>query len=63
MAIIVITKEFEFSYDVSVYENNELVKKTWAMNHQQAIGKAELLADYYKDDYGQRSGVIDNSNL
>lgn len=62
MANIVITKEREFSWDITAYntDNGQVLKKTWAMNKDQAIGKAEMIADYYTDDNGQRSAIIIN---
>ena len=60
MANVIITKEANCSWDISVYEGGAKVKKAWAMNRDQAIGKADLLADYYRDDNGQRSSVIIN---
>ena len=58
MANIIVTKEKEHSWDVSVWENGKRVKTAWAMNRDQAIGKAEILADYYRSEVGQSSGIV-----
>ena len=60
MANVQITKEKEFSWDITVYAENRLVKKAWAMNRDQAIGKADVLADYYRDENGQVSTIVIN---
>lgn len=60
MATILITKESN-GYDIMVYTNNKPVRKVWAMNLQQAYGKADILADYYTDDNGQRAAIVDNT--
>ncbi|MBU1621768.1 MAG: hypothetical protein KKD77_21970 [Gammaproteobacteria bacterium] len=62
MANIIITKEKEFSWDINVYSDGKVIKKAWAMNQQQAYGKADILADYYTDDNGQRAAIIVNGN-
>ena len=62
MGNIVITKEKEHSWDISAYQDGHLVKKAWAMSRDQAYGKADILADFYRDDNGQRGGIIVNSN-
>ena len=48
--------------DIEVWENKELVKKTWGYTLQNAIGKAEILAEYYRDDNGQRARIILNES-
>ena len=63
MANVIITKETEHSWDISVYVSGTRVKRAWAMNRNQAVGKADLLADYYTDDNGQRSAIIINDTL
>ena len=60
MATVLITKEKEFDYDISVYQNNKKVRRAWAMNRDQAYGKADILADYYTDDNGQRAAIVVN---
>ena len=62
MANVIITKEREFSWDITAYntDNGHIIHKAWAMNRDQAIGKAELMAEYYRDDNGQISGIILN---
>ena len=60
MANVQITKEKEFSWDITVYAENRPVKKAWAMNRDQAIGKADVLADYYRDENGQVSTIVIN---
>jgi len=62
MGNIVITKERECSWDIAAYQDGHLVKKAWAMNRDQAYGKADILAEYYRDENGQRSGIIVNTN-
>jgi len=57
MATVLITKEKEFSWDITVYQSDKPIRKAWAMNEQQAIGKADILADYYTDDNGQRAAI------
>ena len=61
---VIVTKEREFSWDISVWDTNNgsLIKRAWAMNRDQAIGKADLLADFYRDDNGQRTTIIINKN-
>ena len=63
MANIIITKEREGSWDISVFEKNQKVRKAWAMNRDQAIGKASIFADYYTDDNGQSAGIVINEVL
>ena len=63
MATIVITKESEFNWDIAVYEKGKIVKRTWGNNRDQAIGKAELLREYFTDDNGQMSSIKINDIL
>ena len=60
MANVIVTKEREHSWDISVWEDGKKVKTAWGMNRDQAIGKAEILADYYRDENGQTSAIIIN---
>lgn len=60
MATVVITKE-QNGWDITVYNNKKAVQKTWAMNRQQAYGKADILAGYFTDCNGQRAAIIVNS--
>jgi hypothetical protein len=60
MGNIIITKEREHSWDVTVYDDKGPVRRAWAMNRDQAIGKAEILADFYRDDNGQSGSIIIN---
>jgi len=59
MANVIITKEAN-GWDISVYEDGKKAKTAWAANRDQAIGKAEILGDYYRDDNGQRAGIVIN---
>ena len=60
MANVIITKEKEFDWDISVFEHGKKVKTAWACNEQQAYGKGDILADYYRDDNGQHAAVCVN---
>jgi hypothetical protein len=59
---VVITKNKEFDWDITVYENNKPVKTAWAFNRDQAIGKATILAEFYRDDNGQTASIIINES-
>ena len=60
MATVVITKE-QNGWDITVYDKKP-VRKAWAMNRQQAYGKADILADYFTDCNGQRASIVINSD-
>ena len=55
---VIITKEKDWSWDITVYINSRPVRKAWAMNEDQALGKASILADYHTDDNGQRASIL-----
>jgi len=57
--MIVITKT-DNGWDITAYQHGKPARKAWAINQDQAIGKAEILADYYTDDNGQRSSIVIN---
>ena len=60
MSTVLIVKEKEFNYDICVYQNGKPVKRAWAMSKDNAMGKAEILADYFTDENGQRSAIVYN---
>ena len=57
---VVITKNKEFDWDITAYQNNKPVRSAWALNRDQAIGKATILAEFYRDENGQVSTLIIN---
>ncbi len=60
MGNIIITKEREFSWDITAYQGGVPVRKAWACSRDMAIGKAEILAEFYTDDNGQTGRIIIN---
>ena len=60
MGNVIIIKNKEFDYDVVAYEKDKPVKKAWAMNKQQAYGMADILANHFTDENGQRAGIVYN---
>ena len=61
MAHIRITPENN-GYDISVYQEiegqeTECLKTTWGHNKQEALYRANIYADFYTDDNGQRADI------
>lgn len=56
MPKVVITPDGR-GYDVSVYVDGAKVQTAWAYNESQANEKANIMADYYRDENGQRADI------
>jgi len=53
-----ITKIKEFDYDISVYNEDSLIRSNWRSSKTDAYRIAEEYANYYRDDNGQSADII-----
>jgi len=57
MEYIAITKTLN-GYDITVWSNGRAIKRAWSNCEPGARQKADIYADYYRDDNGQRGRII-----
>ncbi len=46
---------------VAIDDSGNPIIKTWTAGKQDAFHKADIFADYYRDENGQRSNIVDET--